>query len=359
MSFVNARRTAAVLAAVLVGACSDATAPTIDHIDASAASAAAQPVLDVMDQPALASFASLGYVAGLPASASAASLNAVARLTKAAATRRWDGLAPSLARAAARSADVIPIDARGKMYIYNETTESYEASSTPDAATPTNGIRVVVYAWDVLSGMPSSPLTRIGHVDLIDESNTAQNRVNVVLVRADGNVTLMDYDITHTVSTSSEAFSIAGSATNGTTPVTFALSGTSSETAATVTFDLEAESVGFEVHVGANLNALTEQATVETSLGYNGHTLSFRLTTRADGIDGEIKFDGYRYATLSITVEETPGSVSTTVTFQKANGRPMSVEEVEQIQAVFERALDFDAFWAALLWPVGALAPAV
>jgi hypothetical protein len=34
----------------------------------------------------------------------------------------------------------------------------------------------------------------------------------------------------------------------------------------------------------------------------------------------------------------------------------MTVEEMEAIQGVFERALSFAGFWEALLWPVGALA---
>jgi len=356
MSLVKARRVAAVLGAAVVGACGDSTAPTIDHIDAAAATAAAAPVVAVMDQQALTSFSSIGSVSGLPASASAAAVGAITRLTKAAADKRWDGLAPSLARSAARSADVIPIDARGKMYVYNETSRAYEAAATPEAGTPASGIRVILYAWDALSDRPSSPLTRVGHVDLIDESNAAQDRLNVILVRADGNVTLMDYDITHSVSTSSESFSIAGSATDGVTPVTFNLSGTASQSAATVTFDLAAASVGFTVHVGANVNVLMERATVETSLGYNGHTLSFRLSAHANGMDGEIRYDGYRYATLSMVVEETPNSVSTTVTFQKANGQPLTAEELAQIDSLFDNALDFDRFWAALLWPVGALA---
>jgi hypothetical protein len=356
MSFVKARRAGAVVAAVFLGACGDSLAPTIDHIDATAATAAAEPVVAVMEQPALASFASLGLVSGLPASASAASVTAISSLTKAAAGGRWDGLAPSFARSAARAADVLPPEVRGNMYVYNRQTASYEVSNNPDAGTPANGIRIVLYAWDALAGAPSSPLTRIGHVDLIDESNASQNRLSVVLVRASDNATLMDYDITHSVTSSSESFSIAGSATNGQVPVTFNLTGNASETAATVTFDLAAASVGFEVHVGMNLNAVTEQATVETSLKYDGHTLSFRLTGTPDGIEGEIRFDGMRYATITITVEETSGSVTTTTTFVKANGQPMTAQEVEQIQAVFERALQFDLFWEALLWPVGALA---
>jgi hypothetical protein len=356
MSFIKARRAVALAAAaVFTGACGESLAPIIDHVDATAATAASEPVVAVMDQPALASFASLASVSGLPSSASSASISAVSRLTKAAAGGRWDGLTPSLARSAARAADVLPVDVRGNMYVYNTSTSTYEVASSAETGVPANGIRIVLYAWDVLSGAPSSPLTRIGHVDLIDESNASQNRLNVVLVRADG-TQLMDYDITHSLTSSSESFSIAGSATNGTTPVTFNLSGNASETAATITFDLAAASVGFEVHVGMNLNALTQQATIETSLKYDGHTLSFRLSAHEDGIDGEVRFDGMRYATLTITVVETPTSVTTTTSFVKANGQPMTIEEIEQIQAVFERALDFDRFWEGLLWPIGALA---
>jgi hypothetical protein len=355
MSFVKARRAAALLATLAVAACGDSTAPTIDYIDATAASARVEPVLAVMDQPALASFASLGTVTGLPASASAASLTAVARLTSAAAHGRWDGSTPRLARAAARSADVLPPDVRGKLYTYNETTGQYEGAASAEA--PANGIRVVLYAWDFLAGAPSSPLTQIGYVDLIDQSNATQNRLNVVLVRTADNAELMNYAITHSATTSSESFSIAGSATNGTTPVTFTLSGTASETAATITFDLAAASIGFNVHVGANVNAFTEQATVGISLGYDGHTLSFSASLTANGMSGEIKFDNMRYATYSITYDPTTGTATTQ--FAKANGQPLTAEELEQISNLFERALNFDNFWAGLLWPLGALAPAV
>jgi len=169
----------------------------------------------------------------------------------------------------------------------------------------------------------------------------------------------MDYDITHTLTTSSESFSIAGWATNGTTPVTFSLTGMASETTASLTFDLEAETIGFNLHAGVSVNALTEQATIETALGYDGHTLSFTLSLHENGMDGEIKFDGMRYATLTVTVVETPTSVTTTTTFVKANGKPMTAQEAEDIGALFEHALELDAFWVGLLWPLGALAPAV
>lgn len=356
MSFVQARRAAALLATLAIAACGDSTAPTIDHIDATAASAKVEPVIAVMDQPALASFGSLATVTGLPASASAAALGAVARLTKSAAQGRWEASTPRVARSAARSADILPVDVRGKRYTYNEQTASYEVAADP-AGAPTNGIRIVIYAWDVLAGVPSSPLTAIGHVDLIDQSNAAQNRLNVVLVRTEGNAELMNYAITHSVTTSSESFSIAGSATNGTTPVTFTLSGTASETAATITFDLSAASVGFNVHVGANVNALTEQATIGISLGYDGHTLSFDASLSANGMNGEVKFDGMRYVVWSMTYDPVTGTATTQ--FTKANGQPLTAQELEQISNLFERALDFDGFWAGLLWPLGALAPAV
>jgi hypothetical protein len=357
MSFVKTRRTLAILAAAALGACGDSTAPTIDHIDAQAASAKVEPVMAVIaDEPAIASFGSLGTISGLPASASASVAGTVARLTQSAARGKLDRSTPLLARSVARSADVLPVDVRGNTYVYNEQTTSYEVATDRTDA-PANGIRIVLYAWDFLSGLPSSPLTAIGHVDLIDQSNAAQNRLNVVLVRAAGNLELMNYAITHSVSASSESFSIAGAATNGVTPVTFSLSGTGSETSATITFDLAAPSVGFTVHVGASVNAFTEEVTIGTRLGYDGHTLSFDLRLHANGMNGEVKFDGMRYATWSMSYD--PETGEGTAMFLKANGQPLTVEELEQITALFERALDFDAFWAGLLWPIGALAPAV
>jgi hypothetical protein len=121
-----------------------------------------------------------------------------------------------------------------------------------------------------------------------------------------------------------------------------------------VTFDLSAASVGFSVHVGANVNALSEQANVGIRLGYDGHTLSFDASLNANGMSGDVKFDGMRYVTWSMTYD--PATGTTTTQFAKANGQPLTAEELEQITNLFERALDFDAFWAGLLWPVGALA---
>jgi hypothetical protein len=356
MSFVHtARRAAALLAIVAAAACSDSTAPTIDNIDASSAAARVEPVLAVMDQQPIASFGALAGIGGLPASASVSTFGAVAQLTKATARGPLDRSAPLLARSVARAADVIPVEARGQLFTYNETTGQYEGAASTDA--PENGIRIVLYAVDPLTWQISSPATPVGRVDLLDESTTQQNRLHVE-VRTQAGVELMDYAITHTVTASSESFSIAGSATNGTTAVNFDLSGTASQTAATATFDLTAPSLGFSVAQNVNVNMLTEQATIGVTLGYDGHTLSFSVSFDADGdMSGEIRYDNLRYATFSFTYDETTGEA--TSVFTKANGRPLTVEELEAISSLFERALDFDNFWAGLLWPVGALAPAI
>jgi hypothetical protein len=248
---------------------------------------------------------------------------------------------------------VIPPDARGKTYVYNPDVGSYEVASDRTDA-PANGIRIVLYAWDALSGAPASPLTEIGHVDLIDQSTSTQNRLSVVLVRASDNAQLLNYTITHTVTSSRESFSIAGSANNGTTSVTFNLSGTASASSASATFDLSAPSVGLTVHFEVSVSALTEQARVGLALGYDGHTLSVSISLSATGISGEIRFDGKRYATFSMTYDPSTGSVTTT--FKKANGQPLTAAEIEAITSLFERALGFGDFWTGLLWPVGALA---
>ncbi len=356
MSFVHrARRTTALFAVVALGACSESTAPTIDNVDAQAAAAKVEPVLAVMEQPALTSFASLSAVGGLPASASAASFSAFAQLTKTAAHGRPVRSAPLLARAAARAADVIPIEARGMLFTYNTTAGEYQGAQSAEA--PANGIRIVLYAVDPLTWQIASPLTPIGYVNLLDESTSQQNRLHVELVSNQGSVELMDYAITHSVTASSESFSIVGTATNGTTAINFDLSGTASETAATATFSLTAPSVGFSVAQSVNVNLATEQATVGVELGYDGHTLEFSVTMSGNSMNGEVRYDDRDYASFSMTYDEETGEGSSS--FTKANGRPMTIEEIEAIGNLFERSLDFDDFWASLLWPVGALAPQV
>lgn len=351
----TARRTAAVIALAAVGACSDSTAPTIDHIDATAAAAKVAPVMAVMDQPVLASFGSLTTIDGLPASASAAALGAIAGLTNSAARARWDVGAPAMARVAARSADVLPPDVRGKLYTYNEATSQYEGALSSDV--PNTSARIVLYAWDPLADRPATPLNPIGHVDLIDESTPTQNRLHVRLVRESDDAVLMDYAITHSATPSSESFSIAGSANNATTTINFDLSGTMSATAGTVTFSLTAPSVGFAVSIDANVDEQAQHATINVGLEYDGHTLTFALSAGENSVSGEISFDGARYATYSITYD--PGTGTEVRQFVKANGRPPTALELEQIQSLFERALDFDRFWAGLLWPIGAIATPV
>jgi hypothetical protein len=350
MSFVNTRRAAALLAALALGACADPTG-TIDHIDAAGAASAAAPIMEVMDQPALASFGSLSGVGGLPASASAAALGAVAGLTNAAAHGRWDARAPIMARAAVAAADVLPIDVRGKIFTYNESTGQYEGAASADA--PANGVRIVLYAWDPLAGRPASPLVVVGHVDLIDESTSNENRLHVVVVRNADAAVLMDYAITHTVTTSTESFSIVGSASNGTTTANFNLSGTMGTSAATVTFVLEAPAREFSVRVEASVNSATESASVGIWIMFYGNSLAFELEAAPNTVSGEIRFRGHLYATYSMTYD--PATGTATSQFTKANGEPMTAQELGDIQNAFERALNFDRFWEGLLWPIGAI----
>jgi hypothetical protein len=349
MSFVKARYAAALLTTLtLAAACSDPTASTIDYIDANAATSAAAPAVAVMEQPALESFGSLSAVTGLPASASAAALGAVAGITNAAARGRWDPTAPALVRAAVRAADVLPIDVRGKLYTYNETTKQYEGAASPDA--PANGARIILYAWDALNNAPASPLVQIGYVDLMDESTSTEDRLHVRLVRTSDSAVLLDYTITHSVTASSESFSIAGSANNGLTTVNFNLSGTMTTSTADVTFVLEAPARNFSVRVEAKVDDTTDQATVNIFLAYDGNSLSFKLEAAPNTVSGEIRFRGHLYASYTLTYD--PATNTTTEQFTKASGQPMTEQEFTEIQNALDRALDFSRFWARLLWPV-------
>jgi hypothetical protein len=172
-------------------------------------------------------------------------------------------------------------------------------------------------------------------------------------VRTSDSAVLLDYAITHSVTSSSESFSIAGSANNGLTTVNFNLSGTMTTSAATVTFLLEAPARNFSVRVDANVDSSTDHATVNIVLAYNGNSLRFALQAAPNSVSGEIRFDGHLYATYSVTYD--PATNTTTTQFTKASGQPMTAQELEDIQHALDRALDFSRFWSALLWPVGSV----
>ena len=342
----------AIAATTTLAACSDSTGPTIASIDTEEAAAKVAPIAAVFDQSAFASMAGAGAFFG---TAPSASLRAAAGLTESLRSgRAGDARAVLLARSAAVqvSAAVVPDNVKGGTYVYNTSSSTYVRGTA--AGAPANGFRVVLYAWDALAERPASPLTRIGYVDLIDESTASSDAVRVRVVRDQGSATLADYVISHSVNASGESFGLNGSASNATHSVNFVLTGSATGAVGaervSASFDVSVPTVGYSVGMQMSLDAATMEAEASLRIGYDGHTLTFDQTSTETSAEIKVRYDGALYATFTSTWNPTTGE--STERFVKGNGQPLTPQEIEAVVELFERAFDLGAFWDGLLWPV-------
>src|SRR5438874_1300229 len=163
--------------ALLALACGDGRAPSGLAAgalsDAANAAAHLQAIDRAVTTPALRSFAAAtAHLTSLGASA----LAPAAALVHAA---RPAALEPPYARAARQAEDlretlplldslkvrsIFPPGVIGKTFVWDATLGSYRPSNRRGA--PPNGVRLVLYAIDPRTQLPSSPLTEIGYADL-------------------------------------------------------------------------------------------------------------------------------------------------------------------------------------------------
>jgi len=79
-------------------------------------------------------------------------------------------------RARGESIPLFPINFLGKEFIFDPGINAYVEFS---AGGPPNGVRFELYVVDLSTGLPALPLTPIGFVDLIDQSNATSTRLAV------------------------------------------------------------------------------------------------------------------------------------------------------------------------------------
>lgn len=336
----------------VAAACSDSTGPSVDSIDAAAALSTMQPVSAVFEQPTMTALEGAGSFFG-----GSFGIGPMLNITSSATRSGFDPrVMRNLVPGTVSAKTVIPVDARGYTYIYDEAEGAYVVD-TEATDSPASGVRIVLYAWDALAGMPASPLNRIGYVDLTDESTANNDVLRVRVVRDQGDFVLTNYTIAHGTSANGETFGINGSATNGTATLNFDLDGSTSgaegSQKAEFSFDI-AVSGGASVGLDFSFDEAAESGSIGLSLANDGHTLTFDMNSTATGGNGEVKYDGRRYATITSTFNPSTGEETTQ--FLKANGQPLTQDEIEQLQLVFASALEVGGFFAVLLWPVYAFA---
>jgi hypothetical protein len=270
-------------------------------------------------------------------------------------------LVPTMLDASAE--DIFPPDVDGKTYEWNVDADVYLPTTRMGA--PATGARFILYAVDVLTGLPNEPLVEVGFVDMIDQStaSVAKLRVLVVGTTTGSPVIYMNYTTTlEALSASSARIGTAGYVTNSaTSPDTLRFTGnlnvSGSATSASVTQDVSFDVDSHDAHA-----RLWERVTVTSSdanlrifflFKHGIEIVTLEGTFDADLIgqvlDGSItvKVDGGLFATCDVA--STPTSYNLTCEGADADG--LNAAEVEALDEIGEALAGMESVFAGVLNP--------
>jgi hypothetical protein len=322
--------------------------------------------LDAMNStfasPAFASFSTFSLMfdaamGGSPIiSTSVAALNARGKdapAIRAAAARTAARLAATLNRGLSGSGSLrsgaafaaVPAEVAGKTFVYDPSTIGYVASELTGA--PADGVRFILYAVDPVTYAPVEPLTATGHVDLIDlsEGSTQAARVRVV----SGSTTYVDYTASATTSSSSSRLTVIGMVTDGVHQANINLRSTFTfTTGLTLTYsvDLPQRDVSIDLTIGSSdVGQENSPITVTLSMrGPNGTIgMSGQFTDTSGSLNITINGSAFAHVTTS----------GTSVTYTRHDGTPLSEEELQVLQRVFELQEQAFTSFDQMLAPVG------
>jgi len=290
-------------------------------------------------------------------SSSVAALDVRAKTTqgmRAAAVRSAQRLGAMLQRRQGASlqsgrvaAAAVPAGVAGKTFVYDPNSAAYVASDLTGA--PNNGVRFILYAVDPVSYTPVEPLVETGHVDLIDLSAGTTQAARVLVVS--GGTTYVDYTVTATSGTSSGRVTVIGMVTDGTTQANINLRSTITYTAGlTLTYSLDVPQREVSVDLGVNVSDVSQQnSPINVNLvmaGPNGTiVLSGQFTDTSGTLN--IRVSGHAFATIT-----TDG---TTTTITRNDGTPLTDDEEQALEGIFEMQSSAFVSFDQMLAPVGAL----
>lgn len=263
------------------------------------------------------------------------------------------------------SADVIPSQIRGTTYVWNVDSMSYVADSTRTDA-PANGVRIVMYQVDRAQSppLPTTPLSEIGYIDFTDQSSGAMNavRIQAVLTTTGGDLTLADYTISASSTSSSASVVAQGYVADLTEQVNFdlRLSGTFDPTTSTGSFTYDfgftAPSQDASVTLTGNFQTsggtdASVSSTLSLTKGPHTATLTFNVKTSGgtSTANGTIQLNGRTFAVMSGDPTTQGG-----LTWTKPDGSALTQQEVVALTKIFSDANDFFNAPVELLTPSGA-----
>ena len=99
-------------------------------------------------------------------------------------------------------ASVIPPTLLGKTFVWDPNTHQYVADPTATPPAPSNGVRIILYQVDASGQIIENPLTPVGYVDLLDQSDVSTNKLEVIVnggTPANITANYADYTVSGTV----------------------------------------------------------------------------------------------------------------------------------------------------------------
>src|SRR6266704_2763098 len=333
--------------AVLAAACSSTTAPQAHLANPQQLSSDLQAVSGVLQSSVLASFGVVGSAAGSPATVAtpAGALLQAAPITTPQtagqayldAPRRLHALRLAAGRLGSGiSASVIPPQFLGQTFVWDDATHQYVVGAD---AGPTNGVRIILYALDPLTGDVAEPSNAVGFVDLLDESTTspAVNKLHVIVqggTPASPGVTYADYTVSGSVTGNpATAFnaSAVGFVSDGTHPLTFNatfaatnLTTDNPDAQFDVTWDLANPVIHVELHetlATSDANHLT--VTIDFSVVHGSERVA---------VTGTITVNGVAYA----RVRGSQTATTNTIQLVHADGSALSSAERQAVTDLFD-----------------------
>ncbi|HEX4602157.1 MAG TPA: hypothetical protein VH116_12240 [Gemmatimonadales bacterium] len=352
-------------AALITAACHSTTAPQPQLSNPQQLSSDLQTVAGVFTSPTFQSFSALRNAAGSPvgpAAPAGALLGAAPIVAPRTSTQPYAGAMARLQalRLAAStlnpsiSASVIPPSILGETFEWSTTTHQYAANPSASPAAPANGIRLILYATDPITGaIVESPLTPVGYLDLLDLSTTNTNTVRVILAGgtpASPGTTYVDYTISGTVTRNSSnvatAFnaSAVGYVSDGAGGhrldfnASFAAThlDTTPSAQIDVTWNLNTPAVSLALHeTVAAVDANDATITIDFSITHGTETVRAAGTiTLASGTitaDVTIYLNGEAYAHITGSANATTNSIQ----IRHEDGTQLSTSELQAVSQLF------------------------
>jgi hypothetical protein len=351
--------TVAVLSMVLAG-CGEGVDPDAPFNPAGT-SADLEAMNTTFASPTFASFstfslyfdAALGGSPIISTSASAFDLRGkkTAEGARAAAVRMAKRLAAMRPQVAAEglsaSMMALPAAVAGRTFVYDPASFGYVQSDRPLLAS--NKVRFILYAVDPVTYAPVEPLVETGHVELTDLSGGSTQAARVQVVSG-GNV-FIDYTVSASTGTTSGRVSAIGYVTDGVTQANINMRSTITYTAGltlTYSLDLPQRDVSIDLLVSvSDVSQPDSPITINLTMrGPNGTiTMSGQFTSTTGLLN--VRINGEAFATIS-----TNGS---TTTISRTDGQPLSDQEMQAMERVFELQAGAFISFDQMLAPVGAM----